>query len=94
MTSFSKTATIGSSKMQLREWRDSETCSLLWINQWRPGKKKITLMIALVRKLSSVSPRNPQTVTLFFCQKTNVKLNTAIVIPRGIFRRFARNWSR
>lgn len=77
----------------LQEWRDSDTCPLLWING-DPGKGKTMLMIALVRELSMNLPGNSPTVTFFFCQSTDIRLNNAIAILRGLIWKLAMNQPR
>ena len=77
----------------LQEWRDSDTCPLLWING-DPGKGKTMLMIALVRELSKPLPGNPPTVTAFFCQSTDIRLNNAVAILRGLIWKLAMNQPR
>ncbi|KIX02800.1 uncharacterized protein Z518_08743 [Rhinocladiella mackenziei CBS 650.93] len=67
----------------LQEWRDGDTSPLLWI-QGEPGKGKTMLMIALARELVKNPPRRPCTVTYFFCQETDPRLNTASSILRGL----------
>lgn len=42
------------------------------------------LMIALVRGLSMNLPDNSPTVTFFFCQSTDIRLNNTIAILRGL----------
>ena len=67
----------------LQKWRESDTCPLLWI-KGDPGKGKTMLMIALVRELTKNLPGNPPTVTAFFCQSTDIRLNNAVAILRGL----------
>src|ERR1700761_2593509 len=67
----------------LQEWRDGSTIPLLWI-KGEPGKGKTMLMIALARELVKSPHQNPSTVTFFFCQNTDPRLNSAASILRGL----------
>ena len=75
-------------KPLLQKWRDGDTNPLLWING-DPGKGKTMLMIALVRELSNDKSERPNTVTFFFCQSTDVRINSAISILRGLIWKLA-----
>ncbi|RDW68629.1 hypothetical protein BP5796_09286 [Coleophoma crateriformis] len=74
--------------IQLQLWRDSDTCPLLWING-DPGKGKTMLMISLVRELSKLHG-NPS-MTFFFCKNTDIRLNNAVAILRGLILKLAMN---
>src|ERR1700754_4566402 len=67
----------------LQEWRDGNISPLLWI-KGDPGKGKTMLMIALARELVKNPPQSPCTVTFFFCQNTDPRLNNAASILRGL----------
>src|SRR5271156_5470053 len=67
----------------LQEWRECDANTLLWING-NPGKGKTMLMIALVDELSQKLPANTTSVTFFFCQATDPRLNNAVGILRGL----------
>ncbi|KFY14076.1 hypothetical protein V491_06163 [Pseudogymnoascus sp. VKM F-3775] len=77
----------------LQKWRDGDTYPLLCING-DPGKGKTMLMIALVRELSMNLPGNSPTMTFFFCQSTDIRLNNAIAILRGLIWKLAMNQPR
>lgn len=74
----------------LQKWRDGDTYPLLCING-DPGKGKTMLMIALVRELSTNLAGNSPTVIYFFCQSTDIRLNNAIAILRGLIWKLAMN---
>ncbi|OBT38534.1 hypothetical protein VE00_11057 [Pseudogymnoascus sp. WSF 3629] len=77
----------------LQKWQDGDTYPLLCING-DPGKGKTMLMIALVRELSMNLPGSSPTVTFFFCQSTDIRLNNAIAILRGLIWKLAMNQPR
>ncbi|RDW64629.1 hypothetical protein BP6252_10280 [Coleophoma cylindrospora] len=72
----------------LQLWQDTDTCPLLWI-KGDPGKGKTMLMISLVRELSKIPGTPP--MTFFFCQNTDISLNNAIAILRGLILKLAMN---
>jgi NACHT domain len=72
----------------LHKWRYSDSNLLLWISG-DPEKDKTMLMIALVRELSKTSPESLRAVTFFFCQNTDLRLNNAVSILRGLIWKLA-----
>ena len=66
-------------------WKDSKDTRRLWI-RGGPGKGKTMMMIALVGELSRQLETNPGSgiLSYFFCQNTDVDLNNAVSILRGL----------
>jgi hypothetical protein len=68
-----------------RRWRDDEHSRLLWI-KGDPGKGKTMLLIGIIKELSEQFnlTSDPRLLSFFFCQGTDVRLNNATVVLRGL----------
>jgi hypothetical protein len=66
------------------DWRDGINTRLLWI-KGDPGKDKTMLLIDLVRELEGLkSVHDSGLLSYFFCQATDVRLNNATAVLRGL----------
>ena len=67
-----------------RRWRDADNARLLWI-LGDPGKGKTMLLITIVDELERQTRDAPSTaLSYFFCQGTDLKLNNAAAVLRGL----------
>src|SRR5438876_168968 len=65
-------------------WRDINETRLLWI-KGDPGKGKTMLLIGIVRELKKLlSTQNSGLLSYFFCQGTDLRLNKATSVLRGL----------
>ncbi|OAQ74405.1 WD domain-containing protein [Purpureocillium lilacinum] len=64
-----------------KRWRDQPESRLLWING-DPGKGKTMLLCGIIDELKKSSP--PSLLSFFFCQGTNVRINNATDVVRGL----------
>lgn len=68
--------------VDFQQWRDNEQSRLLWI-RGDPGKGKTMLLCGIIDEL--IEPDNSfSNVAFFFCQATNVDLNNATAVLRGL----------
>ncbi|OHW95965.1 vegetative incompatibility protein het-e-1 [Colletotrichum incanum] len=65
-----------------RRWRDDEQSRLLWI-KGDPGKGKTMLLCGIVNELEKMSA-DTHILSYFFCQGTEVRLNNATAVLRGL----------
>lgn len=63
-------------------WRDNERNRLLWI-RGDPGKGKTMLMCGIINELEQ-SLDTASTLSYFFCQATDSRLNSAMAVLRGL----------
>lgn len=63
------------------DWKHKEDKSLLWI-KGDPGKGKTMLLCGIINSLNAITPNT--STSFFFCQATNVKLNNASAVLRGL----------
>ncbi|UKZ76962.1 hypothetical protein TrVFT333_004678 [Trichoderma virens FT-333] len=63
-----------------QQWRDGEETRLLWI-KGDPGKGKTMLLCGIIDELERTVG---DYVTYFFCQATDVRLNNAIAVLKGL----------
>ena len=69
-----------------RQWRNNKLSRLLWI-KGNPGKGKTMLLIGIIRELSrqlQTQTSNADLLSFFFCQGTDVRLNSATAVLRGL----------
>jgi hypothetical protein len=64
-----------------QRWRDDGQSQLLWI-KGDPGKGKTMLLCGIIDELTK--PTTHTTVSFFFCQATNVHINNATAVLRGL----------
>ncbi|WYZ36192.1 hypothetical protein EsH8_XI_000075 [Colletotrichum jinshuiense] len=68
-----------------QRWRDDEQSRLLWI-KGDPGKGKTMLLCGIVDELEKL-PGGPPTLSYFFCQATDIRLNNVTAVLRGLIYR-------
>ena len=68
---------------EFRNWYNGADTQLLWI-KGDPGKGKTMMAIALINELSRRHRTSPGLVSYFFCQNTDLRLNNAISVLRGL----------
>ncbi|KAJ5195464.1 uncharacterized protein N7498_008902 [Penicillium cinerascens] len=64
-----------------KQWRSQEQCQLLWV-KGDPGKGKTMLLCGIIDELLIAS--DSAVVSFFFCQATDVRLNHATAVLRGL----------
>ncbi|KAF3393761.1 hypothetical protein F1880_004695 [Penicillium rolfsii] len=65
-----------------RKWRDNQNNRLLWI-RGDPGKGKTMLLCGIIEELTE-SHQNSATISFFFCQATDMRINSATSVLRGL----------
>lgn len=65
-----------------KRWRYEELSQLLWI-KGGPGKGKTMLLCGIIDELSNFA-HETSTVSFFFCQATDVRINNATAVLRGL----------
>ncbi|KAJ6038209.1 uncharacterized protein N7446_005023 [Penicillium canescens] len=65
-----------------KRWRYQEQSQLLWI-KGDPGKGKTMLLCGIINELTTFAP-DTATVSFFFCQATDVRINHATAVLRGL----------
>ncbi|KAK4660754.1 hypothetical protein QC762_0022210 [Podospora pseudocomata] len=65
-----------------RQWRNNQDSRLLWI-KGDPGKGKTMLLCGIIDELTKSIP-NTTTVSFFFCQATDARINNATAVLRGL----------
>ncbi|KAF6823846.1 hypothetical protein CMUS01_10516 [Colletotrichum musicola] len=63
------------------QWRNDKDQRLLWV-KGDPGKGKTMLLCGIIDELQATRPR--KTLSYFFCQATDERLNTATAVLRGL----------
>jgi hypothetical protein len=64
-----------------QQWRDDGERPLLWITG-DPGKGKTMLLCGIINELEK-STTDTETLSFFFCQATNARINSATAVLRG-----------
>lgn len=65
-----------------RRWRNDPDCHLLWF-KGDPGKGKTMLLCGIINELGVLEDsKNP--IAYFFCQATDIRLNSATAVLRGL----------
>lgn len=67
---------------EYKEWQNSETKRILWI-RGDPGKGKTMLLCGIIEELTK-STRDHASISFFFCQATDLRINTATAVLRGL----------
>lgn len=65
-----------------RRWRDDGQSPLLWI-KGDPGKGKTMLLCGIINELEK-SITDTETLSFFFCQATDTRINSATAVLRGL----------
>jgi hypothetical protein len=65
-----------------QQWRDDEESRLLWI-KGDPGKGKTMLLCGIIDEMIK-STAHTANIAFFFCQATNVSINNATAVLRGL----------
>ncbi|KAK2052002.1 NACHT-domain-containing protein [Colletotrichum caudatum] len=65
-----------------RRWRGDDQSRLLWI-KGDPGKGKTMLLCGIIDELEKL-PAGTRTLSYFFCQATDARLNNATAVLRGL----------
>jgi hypothetical protein len=64
-----------------QQWRQEPHCHLLWV-KGDPGKGKTMLLCGIIDELENAA--NDVTVSYFFCQSTDSRINSATAVLRGL----------
>jgi hypothetical protein len=67
---------------EFKQWKDDPSNHLLWI-RGDPGKGKTMLLCGIIEELTR-SIGNTTNISFFFCQATDVRINTATAVLRGL----------
>lgn len=67
---------------QFKQWHDDQGSSLLWI-RGDPGKGKTMLLCGIINEVTR-SFGDDVNISFFFCQATDVRINTATSVLRGL----------
>lgn len=67
---------------QFRQWQDNQSSRLLWI-KGDPGKGKTMLLCGIINELT-LSIGDNGNISFFFCQATDVRINTTTAVLRGL----------
>ncbi|KAH5722255.1 hypothetical protein HBI17_253400 [Parastagonospora nodorum] len=65
-----------------QQWREEPNSHLLWV-KGDPGKGKTMLLCGIINELSSSIPQSAL-LSYFFCQATDVRINSATAVLRGL----------
>ncbi|KAJ5737279.1 uncharacterized protein N7483_002404 [Penicillium malachiteum] len=65
-----------------RKWQDNQSHRLLWI-RGDPGKGKTMLLCGIIEELTRSHQENA-TICFFFCQATDMRINSATSVLRGL----------
>ncbi|OKO89730.1 Vegetative incompatibility protein HET-E-1 [Penicillium subrubescens] len=79
---FSKLRPITLINEQFKQWRDKRRNRLLWI-RGDPGKGKTMLLCGIIDELIRSTGDNAN-ISFFFCQATDVRINSATADLRGL----------
>ncbi|CAI7627747.1 unnamed protein product [Penicillium pancosmium] len=74
---------------EFRQWQDSEKNRLLWI-RGDPGKGKTMLLCGVIEELTRLYGDNAS-ISFFFCQATDMRINSATSVLRGLIYLLVKN---
>ncbi|KAJ5644252.1 uncharacterized protein N7484_006759 [Penicillium longicatenatum] len=74
---------------EFRHWQDSEKNRLLWI-RGDPGKGKTMLLCGVIEELTRLYGDNAS-ISFFFCQATDMRINSATSVLRGLIYLLVKN---
>ncbi|KAJ6144961.1 hypothetical protein N7470_008856 [Penicillium chermesinum] len=76
---------------EFKQWQDSEKNRLLWI-RGDPGKGKTMLLCGVIEELTRLYGDNAS-ISFFFCQATDMRINSATSVLRGLIYLLVKNHS-
>ncbi|KAJ5541349.1 hypothetical protein N7494_006425 [Penicillium frequentans] len=68
---------------EFKHWQGSPGNRLLWI-RGDPGKGKTMLLCGIIEELAHMNRDNTATISFFFCQATDIRINNATAVLRGL----------
>ncbi|KAJ5741600.1 hypothetical protein N7533_011009 [Penicillium manginii] len=74
---------------EFKQWQDSERNRLLWI-RGDPGKGKTMLLCGVIEELTRLY-RDNASISFFFCQATDMRINSATSVLRGLIYLLVKN---
>ncbi|KAJ5414868.1 hypothetical protein N7509_000202 [Penicillium cosmopolitanum] len=74
---------------EFKQWQDSERNRLLWI-RGDPGKGKTMLLCGVIDELTRLYGDNAS-ISFFFCQATDMRINSATSVLRGLIYLLVKN---
>ncbi|KAJ5128771.1 hypothetical protein N7526_006937 [Penicillium atrosanguineum] len=74
---------------EFKQWQDSEKNRLLWI-RGDPGKGKTMLLCGVIEELTRLYGDNAS-ISFFFCQATDMRINSATSVLRGLIYLLVKN---
>ncbi|KAJ6036021.1 hypothetical protein N7540_000300 [Penicillium herquei] len=69
--------------VDFKKWQNDPESRLLWING-DPGKGKTMLLCGIIDELSASTNGNMTTISFFFCQAAEPRINNATAVLRGL----------
>ncbi|CAG8041265.1 unnamed protein product [Penicillium salamii] len=69
--------------VDFEKWRNDPESRLLWI-KGGPGKGKTMLLCGIINELSAFTDRDTTTISFFFCQAAEPRINNATAVLRGL----------
>ncbi|KAJ5917576.1 hypothetical protein N7466_011130 [Penicillium verhagenii] len=74
---------------EFKQWQDSDSNRLLWI-RGDPGKGKTMLLCGVIEELTRLYGDNAS-ISFFFCQATDMRINSATSVLRGLIYLLVKN---
>ncbi|KAJ5362433.1 hypothetical protein N7541_003277 [Penicillium brevicompactum] len=69
--------------VDFKQWQNDPESRLLWI-KGDPGKGKTMLLCGIINELSALNNGNATTISFFFCQAAEPRINNATAVLRGL----------